>query len=135
MPGPLNAYAPLEQVYEFHEAERWVLRRYAAQVVAQPGAERRRGAWAEVPVEVFPDRSGRQSVQGDPGQSNPDLRTVYTRTRVRLTNTATQNVQPTDVLFDPEGAAWQATADGRWDEARGYAVELRRAGQRGRAPW
>lgn len=132
----LNAYKPLAQVYDFHAtAERWILRRYAPQVVAQAGAERRRGAWGESVVDVFPDRSGRRSVQGDPGQSNPDARTIYTRTQVRLTDITRENVQPTDVLFDPTGGAWVAVADGRWDEALGYAVELRRSGARGRSPW
>lgn len=132
----LTAYLPLAQVYDFHAvAERWILRRYAPQVVAQPGAERRRGAWSESVIDVFPDRSERKSVPDDAGQQNPDLRTIYTRTRIALTDTSPNNVQPTDVLFDPEGAAWQASADGRWDEALGYAVELTRAGQRGRVPW
>lgn len=130
----LTAYLPLEQVYKFHEpAEKWTLRRYAPQVTAQPGVERRRGAWGESVIDVFPDRSGRNTVQGDPGQANPDACTVYTRTRLRLTDTTTQ--QATDVLFDPEGAAWQTHHDGRWDEARGYAVVLKRAGRRGQAPW
>lgn len=62
-------------------------------------------------------------------------RTIYTRAPIRLTDTTRENVQPTDVLFDPQGAAWQASNAGEWQEASGYAVELTRAGVRGRAPW
>lgn len=132
----LKAYLPLAQVYDFHaSAERWILRRYAPQVTAQTGAERRRGDWGEAVIDVFPDRSGRKSTQADGGQANPDARTIYTRTPIRLTDTTRENVQPTDVLFDPQGAAWQASNAGEWQEASGYAVELTRAGVRGRAPW
>lgn len=131
----LTAYLPLESVYKFHQtAESWILRRYPAQVVAQPGAERRRSAlWAESVVPVFPDRSGRLTTSDDSGQRNPDRCTVYTTTRVVLTDTST--AQPTDVLFDPRGRAWQATASGDWDEARGFAVSLMRSGQRGEGQW
>lgn len=130
----LNAYHPLEAVYKFHEAaETWILRRYTAQVGARPGAERVRVAWAESPVAVFPERQPRRTEQLDAGQTAPERRTIYLRTRLRLTDTSTG--QPTDVLFDPDGAAWQATEDGRWDEAKGYAVTLTRAGQRGLPPW
>lgn len=131
---PLNAYHPLEAVYKFHEpAETWLLRRYPPQVAARSGAERVRPAWAESTVAVFPQREPRRTVVLDAGQTAPEQRTVYLRTRLRLTDTSTG--QATDVLFDPEGAAWQATEDGRWDEARGYAVILTRAGQRGVPPW
>lgn len=132
----LTAYLPLAQVYDFHAtAERWILRRYAPQVTAQAGAERRRGEWAESVIDVFPDRSGRKSTQTDGGQANPDVRTIYTRTPIRLTDTPPNNVQPSDVLFDPHGGAWQASNAGEWQEALGYAVVLTRAGVRGRAPW
>lgn len=130
----LTAYKPLAAVYDFHaKAERWILRRYAPQVVAQAGAERRRGAWGENIIDVFPDRRGRRSAQDDAGQQNPDTRTIYTRTEIRVTDATTK--QATDVLFDPRGGAWQAYSDGRWDEAQGYAVVLQRAGRRGQAPW
>lgn len=132
---PLTAYAPLETVYQFHQtAEAWILRRYPVANDAQAGAERRRSAlWAESVIPVFPDRSGKRTTQDDAGQKNPDKCTVYSTTRVVLTDTSTG--QPTDVLFDPRGRAWQATASGDWDEARGFAVVLTRSGQRGQAPW
>lgn len=130
----LTAYYPLEAIYQFHEAaEKWILRRYLPQVVAQPGAERRRGGWAEQPVDVFPNRRPSSTSQGDGGQGESEARTVYLRTRLRMTDAA--GAQPTDVLFDPEGNAWQVFEDGRWDESRGYEVRLRRAGRRGQRPW
>jgi hypothetical protein len=131
----LTAYHPLEAVYKFHEvAERWILRRYAAAVVAAPGAERRRANFAESFIDVFPERNPESSQQVDGGQQTSQQMTIYTRTRVRMTDTS-QPVQPSDVLFDPEGNAWQAVQDGRWDEARGYAAVLQRAGKRGQRPW
>lgn len=131
---PLTAYHPLEQVYKFHEtAERWILRRYAAEVVATTGAERRRGLADETWIDVFPERRPERTVQQDAGQATVERRTVYTRTRVRMTDRTAD--QPSDVLFDPEGNAWQAVEDGRWDEARGYAVVIERAGKRGVRPW
>lgn len=131
---PLTAYNPLEAVYKFHEpAERWILRRYLAQVVAQPGAERRRGAWAESVVDVFPERRPEATQQVDGGQEQAQRMTIYLRTRLRMTDTA--STQPSDVLFDPEGNAWQVVEDGRWDEARGYAPVVQRAGRRGMRPW
>ena len=131
---PLLAYNPLEAVYAFHEvAEKWILRRYAQQVVAQPGAERRRGVFAESFVDVFPERSPERTLQTDAGQQEAERRTVYTRTKLRMTDRTSD--QPTDVLFDPEGGAWQVVEDGRWDEARGYAAVVQRAGRRGQRPW
>jgi hypothetical protein len=131
---PLAAYLPLENVYAFHEtAENWILRRYVPAVTSAAGAERRRAAWGESVVAVFPERQPRRTLQVDGGQQAPEQRTVYLRTRLRLTDTT--STQPTDVLFDPNGCAWQATEDGRWDEARGYAVTLTRAGRRGMPPW
>lgn len=131
----LTVYHPLEAVYAFHEkAETWILRRYPAAVVEAPGAERVRSpAWGETPVAVFPERQPRRERQTDAGQSAPETRTIYLRTQVRLTDTTTN--QPTDVLFAPDGTAWQSYEDGRWDEARGYAVRLTRSGRRGMRPW
>lgn len=132
---PLSAYQLLEAVYKFHEAaERWILRRYAPQVAALTGAERVRGpAWTEVVVDLFPERRPRRTGQSDSGQAAPEQRTVYLRTRLLITDTSTG--QAADVLFAPDGTAWQAAEDGRWDEARGYQVALTRAGTRGRPPW
>lgn len=130
----LTAYLPLEAVYKFHEvAEQWVLRRYNPQVNATTGAECRRAAFAETVIAVFPVRDPDATQNLDAGQANVERRTIYTRTRVEMTDTTVP--QPSDVLFDPSGAAWQAFGDGRWDEARGYAVVLTRAGRRGLAPW
>jgi hypothetical protein len=130
----LTAYHPLAQVYAFHEkAERWILRRYNPQVSAQPGSERRRVAFAETVIDVFPHRDPDRTQQQDAGQASIKRRTIYTRTRINATDTT--SAQASDVLFDPEGAAWQTFGDGRWDEARGYAVALTRAGRRGQAPW
>lgn len=132
---PLTAYHPLAAVYKLHEtAERWILRRYPPGTAESPGAERvRLTPPGESFVNVFPERRPQQTVQQDAGQAAPEQRTIYLRTRIRTTDTSTG--QPTDVLFDPEGKAWQATQEGRWDEARGYAVVLTRAGMRGQAPW
>lgn len=131
---PLLAYNPLEAVYAFHEvAEKWILRRYAPQVAAQPGAERRRGVFGEQLVDVFPERRPETTRQADQGQQNVERRTIYSRTRFRMTD-RTSN-QPSDVLFDPDGNAWQAVEDGRWDEALGYAAVIERAGKRGQRPW
>ena len=130
----LTAYLPLSDVYAFHEvAETWLLRRYNPQVQAAAGAERRRAAFAESAVKVFPERAPSSTQNLDAGQANVERRTIYTRTRIMATDTTT--AQATDVLFDPSGAAWQTYSDGRWDEARGYAVVLTRAGRRGLAPW
>lgn len=131
---PLLAYHPLAVVYAFHEAaEKWILRRYLPQVVAQPGAERRRGGWSERVVDVFPNRRPASTEQRDAGQQNLEERTIYLRTRLRMTDVSAD--QPTDVLFDPQGNAWQVFEDGRWDEALGYEARLRRAGKRGQRPW
>lgn len=131
---PLTAYLPLEAVYKFHEpAETWILRRYNPQVQAVTGAERCRVAFAESAVAVFPERDPDSTQNNDGGQTMTERRTIYTRTRINATDTTVP--QPSDVLFDPQGAAWQTFADGRWDEARGYAVALTRAGRRGQAPW
>lgn len=131
---PLLAYTPLEAVYQFHEAaERWILRRYLPQVVAQPGAERRRGGWAEMVVDVFPERRPEVTLQDDGGQRPAQRMTIYLRTQLRMTDTA--NPQPSDVLFAPDGSAWQVVEDGRWDESRGYAPVVQRAGRRGQRPW
>jgi hypothetical protein len=133
VPG-LTAYHPLEAVFKFHEpAETWILRRYNPQVQAVAGAERARVAFSESAVAVFPERRPSTTQNADPGQTGTEGRTIYTRTPIRMTDTTTP--QPSDVLFDPSGAAWQTFADGRWDEARGYAVTLTRAGRRGQAPW
>lgn len=130
----LTAYHPLEQVYKFHEpAERWMLRRYLAQVIATTGAERRRAGFGEQWIDVFPHREPERTTLADPGQQTVERRTIYTRTRVRMTDRTSD--QPSDVLFDPEGNAWQAVEDGRWDEARGFAVVVERAGKRGVRPW
>lgn len=131
---PLFAYNPLAQVYNFHQAaERWILRRYTSQVVAQPGAERRRGGFQERFVDVFPERRPERTAQTDGGQANLERLTVYSRTRFRMTDRT--DVQPTDVLFSPDGSAWQVVEDGRWDEALGYAAVVERAGRRGQRPW
>lgn len=131
---PLTAYLPLEQVYVFHQAaERWVLRRYAQQVAAVPGAGRRRKAYSETWVDVFPERNPKRTEQVDAGQQSPERRKVYLTTRLRLTDTT--DATSSDVLFDPEGAAWTTSEDGRWDEARGYEVTLTRAGRRGLPPF
>ena len=130
----LTAYLPLASVYDFHEkAESWVLRRYTPQVNATAGAERRRAAFAESVIAVFPERAPSSTQNLDAGQANVERRTIYTRTRILVTDTTT--AQATDVLFDPSGAALQTYSDGRWDEVRGYAVVLTRAGRRGLAPW
>ncbi len=132
----LTAYLPLETVYKFHEtAEQWILRRYPASVEVVAGAERRRVGPVESIVDIFPDRNApqRTDTQTDAGQQAPERCTVYLRTRLLRTDTTTG--QPADVLFDPLGGAWQAVDDGRWDEARGYGVELVRSGRRGRPPW
>lgn len=133
---PLNAYKPLEAVYAFHEkAERWILRRYLLGVQVVAGANRVRRPWAESAVDVFPERQPRRTEQTDAGQTAPQRCTIYLRTEVRITDAAQDLALASDVLFDPRGGAWIATEDGRWDEARGYAVVLTRAGQRGRPPW
>ena len=130
----LTAYLPLEQVYAFHEAaEQWLLRRYAQEVAAVSGANRRRAAYSETWIAVFPERQPRRTDQVDAGQKAPERRTIYSRTRLQLTDTT--NATSADVLFDPSGAAWQAVEDGRWDEARGYAVVVQRAGRRGIPPF
>lgn len=127
---PLNAYLPLEFVYQFHEtAENWILRRYAAQVTQSDGAERTRPTWQELVVPVFPDRTRKQDQQQPQGQVGPQTCTVYLRTRLLTTDPSTP--QPADVLFDPLGRAWQAAESGEWDEARGFATVLQRVGKRG----
>jgi hypothetical protein len=131
---PLAAYHPLEAVYKFHEAaETWILRRYLPQVVAQPGAERRRGAWSERVVDVFPERRPESTLQLEAGQQAAQRMTIYLRTQLRMTDTA--DPQPSDVLFAPDGTAWQVVEDGRWDESKGYAPVVQRAGRRGQRPW
>lgn len=130
----LTAYNPLAAVYDFHAtAENWVLRLYTPQVAVTDGAERRRVAWAENVVAIFPERRPSSTTQTIAGQDAPEQCTVYTRTP--LPQTDTTNPQPSAVLFDPRGGAWQVTSDGRWDEALGYAATLTRAGRRGQAPW
>ena len=133
----LAAYNPLEQVYAFHEpAEQWILRRYVQQVEEAPGAERVRGAFSESVIALFRDRSGKGQARRDAGQATVSTCVVYTRTRLLTTNDQPENPQAADVLFNPaDSSAWQATAAGDWDEAKGYAVTLTRVGVRGRAPW
>ena len=132
----LTAYLPLEAVYKFHEqAERWLLRRYLPDVAEADGAERTRPGWSESIVDVFPDRSGKADRVTDAGQTSPARCTVYTRTRLLVTDSIASPVQSCDVLFDPRGAAWQATASGDWDEAKGFAVTLTKRGARGMPPW
>lgn len=134
---PLSAYLPLETVYAFHEsAETWIWRRYPGAVEEAPGAERVRGAPVENPIALFRDRRTKSTLQRDAGQTAPQTCTVYTRVRLYTTQDSTDATQPADVLFNPaDGSAWQATSSGDWDEARGYAVTLTRAGVRGQAPW
>lgn len=136
----LSAYLPLEAVYKFHEvAETWKLRRYAAAVGLAAGAERVRPAFAESAIHLFRDRTAQTTRQTDGGQDAPQTCTVYTRTR--LYTTEDDPLRPCDVLFDAQpqsatfGSAWQATRRGDWDEARGFAVVLTRAGKMGEAPW
>ena len=131
---PLAAYLPLELVYAFHEpAETWIWRRYAGGVVEGPAGERVRPTFSENPIAIFRDRTAKGTQQKDAGQAAPQTCTVYTRTRLYTTQDAAQSVQACDVLFDPsDGSAWQATASGDWDEARGYAVTMTRSGTRGR---
>lgn len=140
---PLAAYLPIEIVYKFHEvAETWILRRYAPGVNAATGAERTRPPlFSEAPIAIFRDRSTSGTQQGDAGQGASKTCVVYTRTRLYTTDEDAGGEQAADVLFDANpaskspGAAWQATSTGDWDEARGYAVTLTRAGMRGRPPW
>lgn len=133
---PLFAYRPLEAVYAFHEkAERWILRRYLPGAEVGPGANRGRRGFGETVVDAFPERQPRRTQQTDAGQTAPERRTIYLRTRIRITDTSGDLALASDVLFDPEGAAWIAAEDGRWDEALGYAVVLTRAGMRGGPPW
>lgn len=130
----LTAYNPLAAVYDFHAAaENWILRVYTPQVAVVEGAERRRVAFAESVVAIFPHRAPSSMQQTPAGQDEPERCTVYTRTP--LPQTDTTNPQPSAVLFDPRGGAWQVTSDGRWDEALGYSATLTRAGRRGQAPW
>lgn len=134
---PLAAYLPLEQVYAFHEAaETWIWRRYDQQVDEAAGAERTRAAWAEAPIAIFRDRSGKGTRQTDAGQRTAATCVVYTRTRLVTTDDRADDPLSADVLFNPADlSAWQATSSGDWDEARGYAVTLTRVGVRGRQPW
>lgn len=135
---PLTAYFPLEHVYAFHEAaETWILRRFPPAVEVADGAERVRSApWSESPIALFRDRSTKSTAQRDAGQTAPQTCTVYTRTRLRTTEDATDATHDADVLFDPVTlSAWQVTSSGDWDEARGYAVTLTRCGVRGQSPW
>jgi hypothetical protein len=128
----LTAYLPLESVYAFHEpAEQWIRRRFAAQVTQAAGAERTRGPWGEIRIQVFPDRSSKDTQQQDRGQTGPKQATIYTRTPIRVTDTA--QPQPADLLFDPQGNAWQAISSGDWLEARGYAITVQWVGRRGQA--
>ena len=133
---PLTAYLPLEAVYKFHEqAERWILRRYLPATAEADGAERTRPGWSESVIDVFPDRSGKSTGLTDAGQTSPQTVIIYTRSRIVTTDSASDPVQGCDVAFDPAGRAWQATASGDWDEARGFAVTLTRRGGRGLPPW
>lgn len=134
----LAAYLPLESVYAFHEpAETWILRRYAAATAVADGAERVRPAFAASPIAFFRDRSTKGTSQGDGGQNAPQTCTVYTRTRLHVTQVgAVSGPQPADVLVNPADlSTWQATASGDWDEARGFAVTLTRCGSVMGAPW
>ena len=132
----LTAYRPLEAVYKFHEqAERWILRRYLPDVAEADGAERTRPPWSESIIAIFPDRSSRTTRPTDAGQTSPATCIVYTRTRLLTTDSIAAPVQSCDVLFDPRQGAWQATACGDWDEARGFAVTLTKRGTRGSPPW
>lgn len=134
---PLTAYLPLEQVYTFHEsAETWIWRRYPGAVEEADGAERVRGTPTENLIAVFRDRTSKATAPRDAGQTAPQTCTVYTRTRLYTTQDSTDATHPADVLFNPTDlSAWQATASGEWDEARGYAVTLTLCGVRGQAPW
>lgn len=131
----LTAYLPLEAVYQFHEtADSWILRRYDPMVEEADGAERTRSTFQESIVDVFIDRSNKGDQQLVQGQTAPQTCTIYLRTRVLTTDTSVP--QPADVLFEPStGRAWQALSTGEWDEARGFAVILKRAGMRGQSPW
>jgi hypothetical protein len=132
----LTAYHPLAAVYAFHEqAERWILRRYLPGVAEADGAERTRPAWSESIIPVFPDRTTRTTGATNAGQTSPATCTLYTRTAVTPTDSDGASVQSCDVLFDPKGRAWQATKDGAWTEAKGFAVVLTQRGARGTAPW
>lgn len=127
---PLNSYLPLESVYKFHEqAENWILRRYTAQVTQSDGGERTRPNWMESVVPVFVDRTAKSDLSLPQGQVGPQSCTVYLRTRVLTTDPS--RPQPADVMFDPQGRAWQARGSGDWDEARGFATILDRVGKRG----
>lgn len=130
----LTAYLPLEAVYQFHEtAETWILRRYPPQVQESPGAERTRGTPIELVVDLFVDRSNKGEQQLVQGETAPQTCTVYLRTQILTTDT--NSPQPSDVLFDPQGRAWIAISTGDWDEARGFAAILKRAGRRGEGLW
>lgn len=131
----LTAYFPLENVYQFHEsAERWILRRYFVGVGQASGAERTRPPWVERPIDVFPDRSTKRTENLELGQTGVQQITVYLRTRILVTDTSKPE-QSGDVLFDPQGRAWQALSTGEWDEAKGYAAVIQRCGRRGEKPW
>jgi len=132
---PLTAYFALENVYQFHEvAENWILRRYQAQTGEADGAETVRPQWGEMVVAIFPDRSTKRTEQLERGQTANQQITVYLRTRILVTDTNTPQ-QPTDVLFDPQGRAWQCLSTGEWDEAKGFSAVLQRSGRRGERPW
>jgi len=132
----LTAYLPLEAVYKFHEqAERWILRRYLPETAEADGAERTRPGWSESVIDVFPDRTSKATGLTDAGQISPQTATIYTRSRIVTTDSASDPVQGCDVLFDPMMRGWQATASGDWDEARGFAVKLTRRGGRDLPPW
>lgn len=134
---PLTAYAPLEQVYAFHEAaETWVLRRYAAGTAVAAGMERVRPAYVDQPIALFRDRTGRSTGTSPGGNTGPATCVVYTRTKIRTTEDAQTAQQAADVLTDPQTRLqWQATASGDWDEARGFAVTLTKIGAVGGPPW
>lgn len=132
---PLTAYFPLENVYQFHEsAEQWILRRYLPVTEEGDGAEATRGPWGEMVVPIFPDRSTKRNDQLERGQVMDQQVTVYLRTRILVTDTSSPQ-QPTDVLFDPQGRAWQCLSTGEWDEAKGFTAVLKRSGTRGERPW
>ena len=135
----LAAYLPLETVYQFHEtAETWILRRYAPTVQVGAGAERTRPAtYTATPIQLFRDRSSKSTVQAVQGQRGPDTHTVYTRTKLLVTDDQrATGAQPADVLINPaDGQVWQVIASADWEEARGYQVEIERCGSLGTPPW
>lgn len=130
----LFAYLPLEGVYKFHEAaENWILRRYLPAVEEEDGAEITRPLYQESVIPLFVDRSTKRTDNLERGQAAPQQQTIYCRTRLLVTETASP--QPADVLYDPAQRAWQVLSTGEWDEARGYTAVVQRAGNRGQKPF